>query len=1250
MGKNTTEAEVIVTLNGETARNELKRLEDEIKQYEQAAADAYKAGDKALGDKMSKNAQNLRKEFNVAKKEMKDFSDVIKNLNTKTLNELESAAKQLHKQLKGLSPASQEYIEKSKQLQQVNQRINDLRKSFKAVTVETEKSKLSLRNLVATYNHYWGAITMTITAMTSMSLKFRQCAEEAAKLDDVYSDVMKTTGLLHEEVEALDKELMKIDTRTSREQLLLLARDAGKLGISGQEDILGFVRAADKIQVALGEDLGEGAIKNLGKIADVFGLTQSMGIEKSLLSIASAVNALGQDSTAAEAYLVDFTQRLAGVGAMAGLSVQDILGFASGLDQSAMKVEMAATAFQKFLMKMYEDTATFAGYAGMKVEEFSELLKNDANTAITTVMKAMNGQDGFASLVPMFDQMGLDGARAVTVLASMTQNLEAVTEAQSLANEEFAKATSIDEEYATKNNNHQALLEKKRKEFQAAAVTLGQKLNPVLLKSTSATTYLIKALVLYGKEIKAVMIAIAALTLVVKANAIAEGIRSAALKIGNTLNKTGVVTSNYLKLGYYRLTGQTMKAAAAQTALNTAMSASVFGVIAIAVGLLVGSLVHLIRKNREAAESTEDLTEKETWEMEISKKIASAKSEEAGKIVALNKILHDENIAYGERLKALNELKKIVPDYHASLTKEGTLINDNITAVENYVEALKREAVVKKLGDEFGEIEARKIELESMIADLQESIEGEEWINEEEWKVNSKVAKTNIEIMKLGMELDEVAKKSEKLEGMIAKAVATDLGSGTGGKGGGGGGSNKTDINKQLFQKALQEAEIRQRAEENALKQRYLNEKMATEKYEEELRDIKYKYLEEKLNLAKEFSQDETGYLSSMLDWEIEAQKRVDDEISRLLSERDRWMEEGENDYRERLKKLMEEGEKVKASLLSPSEARQNELAAELARLDELHKAKILSEQEYEEAVKRLRKKYADEDLQEKLSGVAAYLQQVNTVMSEASNFVASLQSADLARAEATYQAEITAAGNSAEKKEEIEIAFEKRKLDIQKKYADAEMAINIAKTIADGALAIARAFADMPYPAALVVSALIAGTTAAQVATIIAQRNAIKSSSVNTSSSKYNSDTAATDNGKIGSRVITGYAKGGYTEGHPTLTTVGEQGMEWIAPHWMVSRNPVMFASLERYRRSGSSGRSGSIERGFADGGFAPSNPTGGMVYDKELLDLLKEVKQSNEQLNHQLAQGIHADVALSEINRKQKLLNKFKQKTSAL
>ena len=302
--KNTTEAEVVVTLNGQAARNELQRIEAEIQKYEKAAADAYKASDKALGDKMAKKAKELRKEFSVTTKEMKDFSNMMKSLNSKSLNELKSAASQLKKQLGQLAPGTQQFIEKSKQLQQVNSRIKSLEMSFKGVVAEEKRATLSLQGLADGFNKYFGMVTAGIAAITGLSMAFRKCAEEAAQLDDIYADVMKTTGLLHDEVEELDKALLLIDTRTSREQLLLLARDAGKLGIQGKENILGFVRAADQIQVALGEDLGDGAIRNLGKIADVLGYTQSMGVEKSLLSIASAVNAVGQASTASESYLV----------------------------------------------------------------------------------------------------------------------------------------------------------------------------------------------------------------------------------------------------------------------------------------------------------------------------------------------------------------------------------------------------------------------------------------------------------------------------------------------------------------------------------------------------------------------------------------------------------------------------------------------------------------------------------------------------------------------------------------------------------------------------------------------------------------------------------------------------------------------------------------------------------------------------------------------------------------------------------
>ena len=90
-----------------------------------------------------------------------------------------------------------------------------------------------------------------------------------AELSDALSDVKKTTGLTDAEVQSLSKNLGKIDTRTPRRELLALARDAGKLGITGQKNIEQFVNAADKINVSLGEDLGDGAIKSLGKLNDL---------------------------------------------------------------------------------------------------------------------------------------------------------------------------------------------------------------------------------------------------------------------------------------------------------------------------------------------------------------------------------------------------------------------------------------------------------------------------------------------------------------------------------------------------------------------------------------------------------------------------------------------------------------------------------------------------------------------------------------------------------------------------------------------------------------------------------------------------------------------------------------------------------------------------------------------------------------------------------------------------------------------
>lgn len=1367
MGK-TVQANAVITLNMEPARQKVeefegligkakKELEELNKKPINLQTDKEKKRIKELTDKeIPKLEQQLKK----AKDSLKGFRDTLQHLDKASINDLTNAKRALNDQIRRLTPGTKEYIAATSDFKKVNDRLASLNAAYRQVNTTQGGLIGGIKGVFGWFNKYWGGLTMLSGALTGLSTTFRKCAEDAAKLDDVYADVMKTTGLMHDEVAALDEELKKIDTRTSREQLLLLARDAGKLGIQGKENILGFVRAADQIQVALGEDLGEGAIKNLGKIADVFGLTKEMGIEKSLLSIASAVNALGQASTASEAYLVDFTQRLAGVGAMAGLSVQDILGFASGLDQSAMKVEMAATAFQKFLMKMYEDTATFAGYANMEVEEFSKLLKTNANEAITTVMKAMNGQDGFASLVPMFDQMGLDGARAVTVLASMTKNLDAVTEAQALANAEFAKGTSVTEEYNTKNNNLQARLEKARKEFHNASIALGQSLNPIMLKSTKFVTYLIKALASYGKEIKSAIITIAALTAIIKLNTIAHAAYNAVVKIGATLQATWKTVIWATRTAFLRLIGATEAATIAQAELNAVMSASVIGVIALAVGGLTAAITHLVRKQREATETTDYLTEAE-------KKANEQYGEEVGKINALTSIVKNNNIALGERKKALEELKRIVPGYHGDLTEEGRLINSNKEAIDEYCKSLRNKIQLEARKEQLLEIERQIAALEDQKEDAQDrmyealkksggntaktekvtaekynrttgdyytAVIGEkltpygkaseeaeeiqkqiEKLEKQAEKVGDKIGKSftdpiekikaeyekmftqirkesiddpkagNAEIERLRAERDQkiaelhktfdatsevlaegneiltkaqfeylqerqdkLTKKEKEMvqSGYVAlteeqskllkarydKLMAAD--------------SNAAD---KLYQAQVKRLEQNQRAEQNLINQQFFDKAITAKEHEKQLRDITMKYLQEKLKLAEENGKDTTTIEAAIYNEQVKNRKADYDtalkqlqasqkaeenalalslatqEItekeyqSKMLEVKMRYLQEklqlahdagqDETDIlqaildaqleatkaaNDEMAKLKEEARKVMEDLMSPSEARNAEMQEQLNRLDVLHKAMLLSEQQYEEAVRQLRKKYADEDLQDKLANLRKYTDTVNSLMSESSSFISSLKTAETAQLEAEYQKQLTAAGNNAQKRQEIEAEFERKKLEIEKQYADVEMAIKISKTIASGAVAAIRAYEEGGPFAGVALAALIAGTTAAEVATIIAQRNAIKNSSVGGTGGSGSSDTSTVsgNNGNAldGYRVPTGYGGGGFTDKDASdQKAVGVvHANEWVAPAWLVRRKPRMFAKLELERRRGMAGGSdmGNRVRGFAEGG----------------------------------------------------------------
>lgn len=438
------------------------------------------------------------------------------------------------------------------------------------------------------------------------------------------------------------------------------------------------------------------------------------------------------------------------------------------------------------------------------------------------------------------------------------------------------------------------------------------------------------------------------------------------------------------------------------------------------------------------------------------------------------------------------------------------------------------------------------------------------------------------------------------------------------------------------YKKDIDASNARYQELQNQAKQAYLDGESSYEQYQNRLEELNRKSLEERTAIAEKHKQSTIEFQTQLLDLAVkdkqkleklmddlqkDAQKAMDDAMAELDKEVEAFMAELDKENEEQLQKwqeLCERAEEIRREN-SPIYAIKEEMAEELSALEELHKNGLLSEKDYQDARIKIIAKYAS-----KAGDI------YGEYLDKASDLANALQEADSARLDAQMQAELTAAGDNAEKRQQIEEEYEKKQLDLKKKYADVDMAINIAKTVANGAVAAVKAVADLGPIAGGIMAAIIAATTVAEVAAIVAQRNAIKNASVASSGSA---------NTQVGKRTVAEFSEGGYTE--RSANDYQEVGVvhanEWVAPAAMVRANPVMFASLEQMRQSGQY-RSGVA--GFADGGQAGTNaPASVGTVDNELLQRVYDIMAKLE-----ASLPLKAYTVLSDINAKQELENTVK------
>lgn len=453
----------------------MESLEKDIKRLRNEQEAVAKAGDWTKFEQVKKDLKQANKEMDAMKTSAQKVSHVLDNLKTSSIKEIRQTMGAINRELKSGAVArnSQEWKFLNEQLKRCKQELQN-------VNQESKTSKSLWSRFFSSLNTNWGAFTQILGAITGLSVTIRKCVKDFADMDQAMVNVQKYTGQTKEQVEEMNEDFKKMNTRTSRDQLNELAGAAGRLGITAKKNIEEFVDAADKINVSLGDDLGEGAVDKIGKLAQVFGEDKTKGLRGAMLATGSAVNELAQSSSANAGYIVDFAADLAGVGRQAGMSQQEIMGLASALDQNMQEEKTAATVFSQLITKMYQDPAKFAAIAGIKVKEFTKLLKEDANKALLEFMQSMQNKGGFAELAPMFESMNLDGTRAVGVLSAVATHLDQVRKAQDVANTAYASGTSVLQEFNTQNSSVQAKMDMAKKQFKEVSIALGKELLPVV--------------------------------------------------------------------------------------------------------------------------------------------------------------------------------------------------------------------------------------------------------------------------------------------------------------------------------------------------------------------------------------------------------------------------------------------------------------------------------------------------------------------------------------------------------------------------------------------------------------------------------------------------------------------------------------------------------------------------------------------------------------------------------------------------
>lgn len=802
------------------------------------------------------------------------------------INSIDLEIKRLQRDIKDMTRGSEEYNRTMAKIQNLQGILKQHRQEIKGITTETKKATISVGSMVDWFNRFGGVILSVVGFLTGFTLALRAIRDERNKLEESQAGLKALTGLDDENIAWLTEQAKTLSTTMTKEGLRVRQSaaeilDAFMLVGSAKPELLGDKEAlkavseeAMRLQAAAKDITLNEAVDSLtlslnqyGAAADQAGRFSNVlaaGSQAGSANIASQAKAIRNAGTAA---------------ASANVPIEQTVALIETLAYRGIKDEVAGTGLKKFFLVLQ----TGADETNPKIVGLDKALENLKNKNMDAgAIKKMFGEEGYntASVILQNTEMVKDFTAAVT-------------------------GTNVAYEQAAINSDTaQARLEQARNKMKLAAIDLGEKLNPTLAVSTNMLTNVVKILPglidwfqKWGTTIIAFIIPLATYYATLKLislyhttyNAILRGgiaiqaaYRIATIALNdalagdykaiarlvlqmrshNIITRTVAASTLVFRAAMETLTFRFSAATKAIRAAWAVLGLNPFVAIATVVAAAATGLYIYAQRTSVAARRQKEL-------VDMNREAEKSISEEKNKLDALRKVLEDSKEPYAKRKAALEEIQSIVPEYHASLTKEGTLINNNSQALDGYVEKLLLTAKQQMANSKLQEALSQR----------------SEWVHENgsdamkfknlEWEINDPV--------NMGKSVEELAASNgvsptaykvwaaqkkrldanvhyyeqmmqdytNQLMAIDAKYKVTNKSNPVEEDPDPDGDSESEKERKERVKTELEKIEIESLAEQAKLKEQYLaSDKMAQEEYLQFLSDLEMKYLNKKLEIA----------------------------------------------------------------------------------------------------------------------------------------------------------------------------------------------------------------------------------------------------------------------------------------------------------------------------------------------------------------------------------------------------------------